>query len=32
MLVLYSEHLIGDGQEMFERATKLGWEDSVTQR
>jgi hypothetical protein len=24
--VLYSEHLTGDGREMFEHAAKLGWE------
>jgi len=26
--VLYSEHLTGDGQEMFEHAAKLNWEGS----
>lgn len=30
--VLYSEHLIGDGQEMFEHAAKLGWEGIVSKR
>ncbi|WP_245309994.1 hypothetical protein [Bradyrhizobium jicamae] len=24
--VLFSEHLIGDGQQMFEHAAKLNWE------
>jgi len=24
--VLYSDHLVGDGQEMFEHAAKLNWE------
>jgi bifunctional non-homologous end joining protein LigD len=24
--IVYSEHLTGDGQEMFEHAAKLGWE------
>jgi len=28
--VLFSEHLIGDGQEMFEHAAKLGWEGIVS--
>jgi bifunctional non-homologous end joining protein LigD len=27
---IYSEHLTGDGQEMFEHAAKLGWEDVVS--
>ena len=27
--VLYSEHLIGDGQKMFEHAAKLNWETSL---
>ena len=30
MQVLYSEHLTGDGQEMFEHAAKLGWEGIVS--
>lgn len=30
--VLYSEHLSGDGQEMFEHASKLGWEGIVSKR
>jgi bifunctional non-homologous end joining protein LigD len=30
MPVLYSEHLIGDGQEMFEHAAKLGWEGIIS--
>ncbi|MET3843911.1 hypothetical protein [Bradyrhizobium sp. OAE829] len=30
--VLYSEHLAGDGQEMFEHAAKLGWEGIVSKR
>jgi bifunctional non-homologous end joining protein LigD len=28
--VIYSEHLTGDGQEMFEHAAKLGWEGIVS--
>jgi bifunctional non-homologous end joining protein LigD len=32
MPVLYSEHLTGDGQEMFEHAAKLGWEGIVSKR
>jgi ATP-dependent DNA ligase len=28
--VLYSKHLAGDGQEMFERAAKLNWEGIVS--
>jgi bifunctional non-homologous end joining protein LigD len=32
MPVLYSEHLIGDGQEMFEHAAKLGWEGIISKR
>lgn len=28
--VLYSEHLTGDGQQMFEHAGKLGWEGIVS--
>jgi bifunctional non-homologous end joining protein LigD len=28
--ILYSEHLVGDGQEMFEHAGKLGWEGIVS--
>ncbi|WP_308163562.1 non-homologous end-joining DNA ligase [Bradyrhizobium sp. SRL28] len=30
--VLYSEHLTGDGQEMFEHAAKLNWEGIVSKR
>ncbi|CAN7343977.1 non-homologous end-joining DNA ligase [Bradyrhizobium sp. LjRoot220] len=30
MPVLYSEHLTGDGQEMFEHAAKLGWEGIIS--
>ena len=30
--VLYSEHLTGDGQVMFEHAAKLGWEGIVSKR
>jgi bifunctional non-homologous end joining protein LigD len=29
--IVYSEHLIGDGQEMFEHAAKLGWEGLSSQ-
>jgi bifunctional non-homologous end joining protein LigD len=32
MPVLYSEHLTGDGQEMFEHAAKLNWEGIVSKR
>jgi ATP-dependent DNA ligase len=32
MPVLYSEHLIGDGQQMFEHAAKLNWEGIVSKR
>jgi len=32
MPVLYSEHLTGDGQEMFEHAAKLGWEGIISKR
>jgi bifunctional non-homologous end joining protein LigD len=28
--ILYSEHLIGDGQQMFKHAGKLGWEGIVS--
>ncbi len=28
--VIYSEHLIGDGQEMFEHAAKLNWEGIIS--
>jgi bifunctional non-homologous end joining protein LigD len=28
--IVYSEHLIGDGQEMFEHAAKLNWEGIVS--
>lgn len=30
--VIYSEHLVGDGQEMFEHATKLNWEGIISKR
>src|SRR5215212_3441848 len=30
--VLYSEHLTGDGQEMFEHAAKLNWEGITSKR
>ena len=30
--VLFSEHLIGDGQKMFEHAAKLNWEGIVSKR
>ena len=30
--VLFSEHLIGDGQKMFEHAAKLGWEGIISKR
>jgi bifunctional non-homologous end joining protein LigD len=30
--VLYSEHLTGDGQEMFEHAAKLNWEGIISKR
>ena len=30
--VLYSEHLTGDGQTMFEHAAKLGWEGIVSKQ
>ena len=30
--VLYSEHLIGDGQKMFEHAAKLNWEGIISKR
>jgi bifunctional non-homologous end joining protein LigD len=30
--VLYSEHLTGDGQEVFEHAAKLNWEGIVSKR
>ena len=30
--VLLSEHLIGDGQEMFEHAAKLGWEGIISKK
>lgn len=30
--ILYSEHLTGDGQEMFEHAAKLNWEGIVSKR
>jgi bifunctional non-homologous end joining protein LigD len=30
--VIYSEHLSGDGREMFEHAAKLGWEGIVSKR
>jgi bifunctional non-homologous end joining protein LigD len=28
--IVYSEHLTGDGQEMFEHAAKLGWEGIIS--
>jgi bifunctional non-homologous end joining protein LigD len=30
--VLYSEHLVGDGQTMFEHAAKLNWEGIISKR
>ena len=30
--VLYSEHLVGDGQQMFEHAARLNWEGIVCKR
>jgi bifunctional non-homologous end joining protein LigD len=30
--IVYSEHLTGDGQEMFRHAAKLGWEGIVSKR
>jgi bifunctional non-homologous end joining protein LigD len=30
--VLYSEHLTGDGQKMFEHAAKLNWEGIISKR
>jgi bifunctional non-homologous end joining protein LigD len=30
--IIYSEHLTGDGQEMFQHAAKLGWEGIVSKR
>lgn len=30
--VLYSEHLVGDGQQMFEHAARLNWEGIVSKR
>ena len=30
--IIYSEHLIGDGQEMFEHAAKLNWEGIISKR
>jgi bifunctional non-homologous end joining protein LigD len=30
--VLYSEHLIGDGQQMFEHAANLNWEGIISKR
>jgi bifunctional non-homologous end joining protein LigD len=30
--VLYSEHLVGDGQKMFEHASKLNWEGIISKR
>jgi bifunctional non-homologous end joining protein LigD len=30
--VLFSEHLVGDGQKMFEHATKLNWEGIISKR
>jgi bifunctional non-homologous end joining protein LigD len=30
--ILYSEHLVGDGQQMFEHAAKLNWEGIISKR
>jgi bifunctional non-homologous end joining protein LigD len=30
--VVYSEHLVGDGQQMFEHAAKLNWEGIISKR
>ncbi|MFG3598331.1 non-homologous end-joining DNA ligase [Bradyrhizobium sp. RDI18] len=30
--VLFSEHLVGDGQKMFKHAAKLGWEGIISKR
>jgi bifunctional non-homologous end joining protein LigD len=30
--VLFSEHLVGDGQKMFEHAAKLNWEGTIFKR
>jgi bifunctional non-homologous end joining protein LigD len=30
--IIYSEHLTGDGQVMFEHAAKLGWEGIISKR
>jgi bifunctional non-homologous end joining protein LigD len=30
--VMYSEHLIGDGQQMFDHAAKLNWEGIISKR
>lgn len=30
--IVYSEHLIGDGQEMFRHAAKLNWEGIISKR
>jgi bifunctional non-homologous end joining protein LigD len=30
--IVYSEHLVGDGQEMFEHAAKLNWEGIISKR
>jgi bifunctional non-homologous end joining protein LigD len=30
--IIYSEHLMGDGQQMFEHAAKLGWEGIISKR
>jgi bifunctional non-homologous end joining protein LigD len=30
--IVYSEHIVGDGQEMFEHAAKLKWEGIVSKR
>ncbi|WP_441259617.1 non-homologous end-joining DNA ligase [Bradyrhizobium sp. 521_C7_N1_3] len=32
LAVLFSEHLIGDGQKMFEHAAKLNWEGIISKR
>ena len=30
--VLYSEHLVGNGQQMFDHAARLNWEDIISKR
>jgi bifunctional non-homologous end joining protein LigD len=32
MPVLYSDHLVGDGQQMFDHAAKLNWEGIISKR